>query len=51
MPASCNEGDEVVIAGRGLDRTTDTHMAKGKIVRVYPELDQGRVRRRRRGPA
>ncbi|MBV5263072.1 efflux RND transporter periplasmic adaptor subunit [Pinisolibacter aquiterrae] len=38
-----HEGDEVVIAGRGLDRTTDTHMAKGKIVRVYPELDQGRV--------
>ncbi len=38
-----HEGDEVLIAGRGLDRNTATHMTKGKIVRVYPELDQGRV--------
>lgn len=38
-----HEGDEVLIAGRGLDRNTAVHMTKGKIVRVYPELDQGRV--------
>lgn len=38
-----HEGDAVMIAGRGLDRVTDTHMTTGKIVRVYPELDQGRV--------
>jgi len=38
-----HEGDEVLIAGRGLDRDTATRMTKGKIVRVYPELDQGRV--------
>ncbi|MCE1235188.1 MAG: efflux RND transporter periplasmic adaptor subunit [Hyphomicrobiales bacterium] len=38
-----HEGDEVLIAGRGLDRNSDAHMTKGKIVRVYPELDQGRV--------
>ena len=38
-----HEGDEVMIAGRGLDRASDAHMATGKIVRVYPELDQGRV--------
>ncbi len=38
-----HDGDEVLIAGRGLDRTSEAHMSKGKIVRVYPELDQGRV--------
>lgn len=38
-----HEGDQVLIAGRGLDRNSDAHMTTGKIVRVYPELDQGRV--------
>ena len=37
------QGDAIVVAGRGLDRTTDTRPVAGKIVRVYPELDQGRV--------
>ena len=38
-----HEGDEVMVAGRGLDRGRDTPRDKGRIVRVYPELDQGRV--------
>lgn len=37
------QGDAIVVAGRGLDRATDTRPIAGKIVRVYPELDQGRV--------
>ena len=38
-----HEGDEVLVAGRGLDRGRDAPQTKGKILRVYPELDQGRV--------
>lgn len=38
-----HEGDEVRIADRGLGRGEMTGARAGRIVRVYPELDQGRV--------
>ena len=38
-----HEGDPVMVAARGLDRGRDVPHTKGRILRVYPELDQGRV--------
>ena len=38
-----HEGDRVLVAGRGLDVGKKESLGEGKIVRVYPELDQGRV--------
>lgn len=38
-----HEGDRVLVAERGLDAARTAKLAEGRIVRVYPELDQGRV--------
>ncbi len=38
-----HEGDRVLVAGRGLDVGKTETLGEGTIVRVYPELDQGRV--------
>lgn len=38
-----HEGDRVLVAGRGLDVGKKDGLGEGKIVKVYPELDQGRV--------
>lgn len=38
-----HEGDRVLVAGRGLDVGKTDGLGEGTIVRVYPELDQGRV--------
>ncbi|MDK9696185.1 MAG: efflux RND transporter periplasmic adaptor subunit [Siculibacillus sp.] len=38
-----HEGDRVLVAGRGLDVGKKDHLGEGKITKVYPELDQGRV--------
>ena len=38
-----HEGDAVWVAGRGLDTARSPALAEGHVVRVYPELDQGRV--------
>lgn len=36
-------GDPVRVAGRGLDNGLQSDLREGRIVLVYPELDQGRV--------
>ncbi len=36
------DGDEVLVGRRGM-AATDPGLTKGKVVQVYPELDQGRV--------
>jgi len=38
-----HEGDRVLVAARGLDVGRKEGLGEGKIVKVYPELDQGRV--------
>ncbi len=38
-----HDGDRVLVAGRGLDIGRSATLTEGKITRVYPELDQGRV--------
>jgi len=38
-----HDGDTVLVAGRGLDIGRSGALTAGRIVRVYPELDQGRV--------
>lgn len=38
-----HEGDRVLVAGRGLDVGRKESLGEGRIIKVYPELDQGRV--------
>lgn len=38
-----HEGDRVLVAGRGLDIGRQEQLGEGRISRVYPELDFGRV--------
>lgn len=38
-----HEGDKVLVAGRGLDVGRTGDLREGRITRVYPQLDQGRV--------
>lgn len=40
---SMHVGDRVMVAGRGNAVASSSELIEGKIVRVYPELDQGRV--------
>lgn len=40
---SMHQGDKVMVAARGQDTASSDALIDGKIVRVYPELDQGRV--------
>tara|TARA_R110002074_G_scaffold105279_1_gene227441 strand:- start:3834 stop:4823 length:990 start_codon:yes stop_codon:yes gene_type:complete len=36
-------GDEILVGGRGMKETNNTSVRLGKVVTVYPQIDQGRV--------